>query len=160
VPPRREADSTRCFASESRLAAPRVLKHWRMRRAFARLLLVLAALLLLPGGAWARAQYLCHMSGRVQSSCCCKASAKAVAPSERASVRAADCCERLTPAVGAVATSARVADSVAPPALAARVPLPLVLAPRAQAPASSARQSRGPPGPTRALFAVHCAYLC
>ncbi|HEV8548250.1 MAG TPA: hypothetical protein VGQ57_04460 [Polyangiaceae bacterium] len=131
-----------------------------MRRSRARFLIVLAALLLLPGSAWARVQYLCHMSGRVQATCCCEAREKALAPSSGPAAKG-DCCDRLTPAAGSPATNSRAtADSIPSAALAAVVAAPIYFARGAPAPELFVRQSRAPPGATRPLFAVHCAYLC
>jgi hypothetical protein len=131
-----------------------------MRFVVARLLVLLAALMVLPGSAWSHVHYLCHMSGRVQPSCCCE-QRRISRESERApSVRASDCCERLTPGDGVKATSTRATtDSVPPAALAALLPDPLYLGPSLQASHPVIRQSRGPPRSTRPLFIVNCAYL-
>jgi hypothetical protein len=132
-----------------------------MRSVFARILIALAALMVLPGSAWGRVHYLCHMNGRVQSSCCCEQKAVAAEPKCAASVRASDCCERLTPSDGTKATSARApTDSVQPAALVTVIPAPVYLGPRLQAAAVAVRRSRGPPRPKHPLFVVHCAYLC
>jgi hypothetical protein len=132
-----------------------------MRGAFARLLVVLAALMVLPGSAWGGVLYRCRMSGRVQATCCCHAAEKSAEPAASPDARASDCCERLTRADGFTATSPRLAsDSLHPAALSALLPVPLGVGPARKAASVSAPQSRAPPGPRRPLFVVHCAYLC
>ncbi|HSU40886.1 MAG TPA: hypothetical protein VLJ38_15005 [Polyangiaceae bacterium] len=132
-----------------------------MRSAFARLLMVLAALMLLPGSAWGGILYRCQMSGRVQASCCCDAGKKSAAPESVPGVRASDCCERLIPGDRSKATTPQAAsDSVQPAALAAVLSVPLAFGPNRRTPDFAVRQSRAPPGPRRLLFSVHCAYLC
>jgi hypothetical protein len=50
-------------------------------------------------------------------------------------------------------------DTVPPAALAAIVPLPIYLSPRASGPLVAVRPGRGPPGPELPLFIAHCAFL-
>ena len=131
-----------------------------MRCAWARLLVALAALMLLPGSSWGGVLYRCQMSGRVQATCCCAGRHELAKPAALPSARASDCCERLVPADGAKAIGTPSADdSIQPAALAAVVPVPLSVGSSPNAPLSTARQSRGPPGPRRPLFVVHCALL-
>ena len=137
-----------------------VLEECWMRGAFARLLVVLAALMVLPGSAWGGVLYRCQMSGRVQSTCCCGAREKAPEPGAVPGACASDCCERLVPRDGLKATNPRTTnDSIQPsafvPALSVHPPVRV-----AQAPERAPSRSRAPPGPRRPLFVVHCAYLC
>lgn len=131
-----------------------------MRSVLVRLLVVLAAVLVLPGSAWASDQYLCHMSGRVSSTCCCAGEARST-ESDEPGVRAADCCERLRAGPASKATNTRAsAQRIEPAALTAVLSDPPYVVPEAPRRASAVRQGRGPPRPKRPLFAVHCAYLC
>lgn len=137
-----------------------MLKVLRMRCVFARLLVALAVLMVLPGSAWGSVHYLCRMSGRVQASCCC-AKHEPATPIATAGVSAPDCCERLVPGETTKATSPRATvASIEPAALAAVVPVPLDVRPAAPSEHRTVERSRGPPGPRRPLFVVHCAYLC
>jgi hypothetical protein len=132
-----------------------------MRFAFVRLLVALAALMVLPGSAWGGVLYRCQMSGRIQATCCCGAEDKSAEPAPLPAARASDCCERLVPADGSKAMSPGVlTPSIEPAALATVLPVPLAFGPSSQVRAFARRQSRGPPGPTRPLFVVYCALLC
>src|SRR6478735_7888651 len=102
-----------------------------MRTVLVRLLVVLAALLVLPGSAWGRDHFLCRMTGRVAPTCCC-AAAKAVSAKRcEPGVRPSDCCERVHPGDGATATSAAAPQTIDPAALTAIVPQPAYFVPSA-----------------------------
>jgi hypothetical protein len=147
-----------CHASLDRRL--HVLESLQMRSALVRFLVVLAALLVLPGSAWGRDHYLCHMTGRVLSTCCCATEDASEDRSGEPSVRSADCCEKLRSGDGAKAINKQASvQKIEPAALTGVVPEPLYLAPHAPVRQSVVRQGRGPPTPKRPLFAVHCAYL-
>jgi len=76
-----------------------------VRPVLVRLLVVLAALLVLPGGAWGGEHFLCRMSGRVQRTCCCASPSPSSEKSCQSGVRPGDCCERVLPSDGATTTS-------------------------------------------------------
>lgn len=133
-------------------------------RTFLRILAFLAVLLVvLPSVAAPRAQYLCHMSGRLLHSSCCGQGSNEVsahgAPSE--AQFSSNCCERLAPAEYSV--SARTPDSVD------RLPLPGWMAITWERPAYGAMlpdimaveapSARAPPALGPPLFIVHCALL-
>lgn len=131
-----------------------------MRSLIVRLLVVLAAVLVLPGSAWASDQYLCHMSGRVSSTCCCAGEEQST-KSDEPGVRAADCCERLRAGQGSQATSTRASvQRIEAAALTAILSDPPYVVPQGPRRVPAVRQGRDPPRPKRPLFAVHCAYLC
>jgi len=126
-----------------------------------RVLALLVALLVLGGSAWGGEHYLCRMSGRVQSSCCCGAARANVGKSAQPGVRSEDCCERVAPGERTVVTTARA--GVQPSELAVLVgvvPEPQYLPPLPPAREVGVRPARGPPAPKQPLYAVHCAYLC
>lgn len=149
--------STPTFGTSSNLG---MLERSKMRSALIRLLAVFAALLVLSGGAWARELYVCHMSGRVLSTCCCAGENRS-SKSDEPGVRPADCCERLRAGQASKATNTNAsAQRIQPAALTAILAQPAYLAPQPPVREFAVRQGRGPPPLRRPLFAVHCAYLC
>src|SRR5262245_29052190 len=116
-----------------------------MRLALARLLVVAAALLVLPGNAWAQAQLLCRMPGRVQSTCCCAAERELHAASSSAELRRADCCQRLSSGdASKVASAKAMSPTIEPATPNGFVTEPVYRAPLAPVPELIVRQSRGP----------------
>lgn len=130
-----------------------------MRPAAIRLLALIAALFVaLPSVASTRAHYFCHAMDRVLSDCCCEHDDEH--ESHETGVRAADCCERLSPATGSgLAVRVDAVRHVPSQVLLATLPafeLPafrpstaLVPVPRAQAPPQTGQR----------LFLLHCALL-
>jgi hypothetical protein len=68
-----------------------------MRLVLIRLLALVTALMLAaPAQALARTRYLCHMSGRISDSCCCRRADPTISPkAAEETVEAPDCCERI-----------------------------------------------------------------
>lgn len=132
-----------------------------MRATLVRLLVVLAALLVLPGSAWGRELFRCRMSGRVQTTCCCAVAQTPRAERCRAGIRADDCCERVRSGDGIQASHAAAAAlTIEAAALTAVVAEPAHVTPSRSARQFAGRQERGPPRLRHPLFVVHCAYLC
>ena len=126
-----------------------------------RLLAWLVALLVLAGNAWGGEHYLCRMSGRVQSTCCCGAARVQVGKSAQPGVQSEDCCERIAPSERSVVATPRA--GVQPSelvALAALVPEVPYFGPPPLERELVVRPGRGPPVPKQPLYVVHCAYLC
>lgn len=126
-----------------------------------RLLAFLVALWVLGASAWGGEHYLCRMTGRVQSACCCGAAHGEVAKRAQSGVEAADCCERITPSDHSIVATSRA--GVQPSELAALVgvvPSPLYVPLPSLEREFAVRPGRGPPVPKQPLYAVHCAYLC
>ncbi|HEY4104016.1 MAG TPA: hypothetical protein VGM44_08995 [Polyangiaceae bacterium] len=122
------------------------------------LLAVLAVLV--SAGSALGAEYVCHMTGRVVSDCCCATeSASPVAPASQ-QARPADCCERIPVTARPSAIDTRDLSRVtAGPSL-------LVVLPRYEYAALSAplvgaapRSARAPPIAGPPLFVAHCALL-
>ncbi|HEY4157710.1 MAG TPA: hypothetical protein VGM29_06415 [Polyangiaceae bacterium] len=121
--------------------------------------LVAVLVLVLPGSAWARAHYVCRMTGASMSARCCK-SPCADPGSRDPQVLPLDCCERVAPAARASTLGTRVvASDVAPAALAALVNEPSYLPPRSLAVRVAPAQARAPPPRGSPLYLVHCALL-
>jgi len=132
-----------------------------MQQLGARLRLLLAALIvLLAAAASDRSHYFCTMMGRAVAECCC-ASERSQQRSRHASVRASDCCERLTAArqpVAAPSSHPALPDFAVAALL---TTLPSVECPEPSfrlAPALSA-PARAPPALGPPLFLAHCALL-
>lgn len=132
-----------------------------MRNLRARLLAVLLLAVLLPAGAFARAQYHCRMMGRTVTACCCASKHKAKASACEVQIRSRDCCERVSGASERdLASSAReAAPPVFPAGLAATLPALALDVPVAASVALSSPQARAPPGLGPPLFLAHCAFL-
>jgi len=132
-----------------------------MRSVGFRLLALLAALLvLLPGGAAARTQYLCHATGRVLASCCCKSSARVSPPETR--IRAKGCCDLVSSAErAAMPRSCSEATRLPAPAfLASTAPFIPVMRDAPSSEDESPRpRTRAPPALGPPLFLAHCAFL-
>lgn len=133
-----------------------------MRPLRAQLIAALTAFaLLLPGSAFARAQFFCHMMNRVVATCCCETDSNEDDDAGCAvRVRASDCCERLsaaaqTPTVGAHATEL----SIPPAAVTAAVLTPVHFFPRLRNDVMLLRQARAPPIAGPPLFLLHCSLL-
>jgi hypothetical protein len=131
-----------------------------MRSASARFLMFLAiSIMLVLLGAPARAQYLCRMMGFVGTSCCCPA-AKARGTRREATIRTADCCERVAAvAPGTVATPRDVVGSVPAASLAATLAGAVPDVAEAQLSLLLPASARAPPLERPPLFIVHCALL-
>jgi hypothetical protein len=129
-----------------------------MRSASARFLMFLAiSVMLVLLGVPARAQYLCRMMGFVGTSCCCPA-AKARGTPREATLRTADCCERVAAVAPAtVATPRDVVGSVPAASLAATLAVSDVA--EAQLSFLLPALARAPPFERPPLFIVHCALL-
>ncbi|HEY2408375.1 MAG TPA: hypothetical protein VGI10_20350 [Polyangiaceae bacterium] len=121
--------------------------------------LVAVLVLVLPGSAWARAHYVCRMTGASMSARCCKS--PYVDPVSRdPQVLPVDCCERVAPAARAGTLGTRVvASDVAPAALAALLSEPSYLPLRSLAVRVAPAQACAPPTLGSALYLVHCALL-
>jgi hypothetical protein len=131
-----------------------------MRALRAQLAALFAALIIaLPGSAWARAHFLCRMTGQEMPARCCKADHVEHA-SHEPQARPLDCCERIAPVAHTGALGTRLtAENIAPAALAALVPEAPYLPPHALAAARSPEQARAPPPSGPPLYLVHCAFL-
>jgi hypothetical protein len=133
-----------------------------MRPLRAQLIAVLTVLaVLLPGSAFARAQYFCRMMDRVVATCCCDAdSGHRDGPSCAVQVRPTDCCEKITTGTRS-ATLKAISNELSIPsaAIASTVPAPVHLFPRAVEGLILPRQARAPPGVGPPLFIVHCSLL-
>jgi len=126
-----------------------------------RVLVVLAALMVLGGGAWARDHYLCSMSGRIASSCCCGSAHGPSTERSEPGVRPDDCCARVSPSErSSMATPRAGVQPSELAALVATVPEPAYFPPLPAARELIAHPGRGPPLPKQPLYVVHCAYLC
>lgn len=122
--------------------------------------LLAAVAVLFSSGASGRTQYLCHLTGRVLTDCCCAAEAPQRAPRVQ-QLRATDCCDRLVTAARSGATGIRDAVSRVPGAALVAVlpwqppPPPL---PSEQV-ALVFHATRAPPAVGPPLFVAHCAFL-
>jgi hypothetical protein len=132
-----------------------------MRSAGARFLMFLAiSITLVLLGTPARAQYLCRMMGFVGNSCCCPPAAKARDTRPEATIRAADCCERISAVPSAtVATPRDWMASVPTAALAAILPVSVCAVAEPQLTLLLPAAARAPPIERPPLFIVHCALL-
>jgi hypothetical protein len=132
-----------------------------MRRFRLQIIALLAVLgVLVSGGSWAGAQYLCHMTGRVVSECCCDAAGPAHRPLSLQQARAANCCERIAhEACRSATSSADVSNAVVGPALVAVLPPFSYTPPAAQLVELTPAWARGPPAAGPPLFLAHCALL-
>jgi hypothetical protein len=131
-----------------------------MRRLRIRIVaLVLAFGIVLPAGASARTEYFCRMMGKVVAHCCC-GSGEANSDVARETVRATDCCERVSTPGGASAQATLPATWDVPPAT-----VTALLTPRDYAVtvatelALPSRSARAPPYVGPPLFILHCALL-
>jgi hypothetical protein len=124
---------------------------------------IFALAVLLPAAAFARAEYLCRLDGRVRSSCCCPIKAQKAQQREvpgSASVRRASCC---TVSQGALA-GAQTAEASKPEprphaSWSAVAPVPAFAPLRIAAAAAPRPPQTAPPDPARELFARNCALL-
>jgi hypothetical protein len=133
-----------------------------MRPLRAQLIAALTAFtLLLPGSAFARTQFFCHMMNRVVATCCCDTGSKNDDGSSCAvRVRASDCCERLSAAARApTLKTLGTENSVPPAALTAAVLTPVQFFPRLLGGVTLSRQARAPPSAGPPLFLLHCSIL-
>ncbi|HEX4476576.1 MAG TPA: hypothetical protein VH142_15925 [Polyangiaceae bacterium] len=133
-----------------------------MRPLRAQLIAALTAFtLLLPGSAFARTQFFCHMMNRVVAACCCDTDSKSDDDSSCAvRVRASDCCERLSAAARAPTLKAPGMDvSVPPSALSAAVLTLVQFSPRLLGGVTLPRLARAPPVAGPPLFLLHCSIL-
>ena len=124
--------------------------------------LLAALLVLLPGGASARTQYLCHVMGRVMPSCCCETEQQASDSSPDPQLRSEGCCEFISsPGHAAMPRTCEKATKLPGAAFVAVVPEPLRVTPSApQSPrATTVPQTRAPPALGPPLFLAHCALL-
>lgn len=130
-----------------------------MRRGWLQLLaLTVATLLALPVQAFARAAYVCQMSGRVSHHACCCSSRAAAEPALGPSIARQDCCEPLVKGEGAPVAATQVdAQNLQAMALAHDDALELPRLARGELlarPCLDDAPTRGPP-----LFLAHCALL-
>jgi hypothetical protein len=120
---------------------------------------LLVASLLAASTGFARAQFLCRMSGQIGRACCCSRHTER-APAGTAEVRQTDCCQTVI---------AKSADRVVaepppgvevPPAAGAFVPFEVApAAPRAALVRLTPNRSRGPPLHGPPLYIKHCTLL-
>lgn len=131
-----------------------------MRALRAQLAALFAALIVaLPGSAWARAHFLCRMTGQEMPARCCKAG-HGNAKSHEPQARPLDCCERVAPVAHNAALGTRLTtESVAPAALVALALEPPYLPAYTFAAPPSPEQARAPPSLGPPLYLVHCALL-
>lgn len=127
-----------------------------MRPTWTRFLIVLATVFLaLPAPALVRASFLCHVTGKVSKTHCCK---HAQADVHHTQVKQRDCCEVQPAHVQATATATRISpqdlQTVAWIPIAAFAPLPRGTSIAAHAPAPVHASASGPP-----RFLLHCALL-
>lgn len=127
----------------------------------ARVFALLAALiLLLPGGASARAEYYCQMMGHVVTACCCETDAASKAPAPTQELQAADCCQRISSAARSASLGTHEALKVmAAAALAAIAPEPIGVAVAVDTGSSCAESTQAPLAIGPPLFVKHCALL-
>jgi hypothetical protein len=121
--------------------------------------LVVVASLLASVSGLARVLYVCHMSGRVAPACCCGAAKKA--PSQHATLRRVDCCERIAIQARASLASGAVEFPDLPPSeLAATIP---AVEPRrfrlTAQDGWSPHWSRGPPDTGPPIYLRNCTLL-
>ncbi len=133
-----------------------------MRPLRAQLIAALTAVaLLLPGSAFARAQFFCHMMNRVVATCCCDTDSKNDDASSCAvRVRASDCCERLSAAARSPTLKAHATEIPVPPAAVVAVVLaPVQFFQRLLGGVTLPRQARAPPIAGPPLFLLNCSLL-
>jgi hypothetical protein len=141
-----------------------VINDTNVTRTLLRILAFVAAVLVaLPSVAAPRAQYFCHMSGRVvDSSCCAPGSHEVSAPASTSEAQVlSNCCERLTPVKHSV--PGKTSDTVH------RLPTSDWVAVLCETPTSSiaprelvtdaAPSARAPPELGPPLFIANCALL-
>jgi hypothetical protein len=128
----------------------------------ARFIAFLAALLLLPAGAFAQTQYFCRSMDRVMDDCCCKTGVTGAAATEGAQLQRGECCQLLRPGLhdGPPATQVRT-TAVPPLPLLAVLPeaVPAPLRPKREKPVReraiwSWSPILGPP-----VYLKHCVLL-
>lgn len=129
-----------------------------MRALRAQLVALLTALaVLLPGTAFARAQYFCKMMDRVVATCCCHADR---GQSCEAQVQRTDCCEKIAPAARSATLKATGNElSIPTAAVAGVIPAPTYAFPRRIDGLVLSPQARAPPGLGPPLFILHCSLL-
>jgi hypothetical protein len=131
-----------------------------MRLALLRLFALVTALMLAaPAQALARTRYLCHMSGRIGDSCCCRrAEPKISPPASEKTVEQPDCCERIQHSEPSSTPANREAlQSPAPAGLVVLFAWASAVSPAEDA-ALAPGLARAPPL-GRPLFLVNCALL-
>lgn len=122
--------------------------------------LVAALLLLLPGGAIARAQYYCPMMGLIVASCCDEADSVAQGPSATPKLQVADCCQRLSSSSRSASVGTREAlGGLAVATLLTTVALPIGLEPPSDARSACSESTQAPLAVGPPLFVMHCALL-
>lgn len=132
-----------------------------MRVVWARIFALLAALLmLLPGGAFARTQYYCAMTGRVMAARCCETETASQAPSATQEFQVTDCCQRLSAANRNASLGTRAAlHSVLTAALPALLAEAFPATPPSDTGSSCAESTQAPLAIGPPLFVAHCALL-
>jgi len=129
-----------------------------MRAFRAQLAALFAALVLvLPGAVWARAHYLCRMTGRPMPASCCNEHA---GESREKRALPLDCCRRVTPAAHTGTPGTRFASQdLAPAALANVLAEPAYLPLHSLAVERAPRRARAPPPAGPPLYLAHCSFL-
>jgi hypothetical protein len=127
----------------------------------ARLLALLAALLVvLPAGALP-ATYYCRWMGETMSSCCCRGhddKAQAKGPSED-KLKRANCCELVKSSDSARPVTREAPIKVDAAAIVARIQVEVVVVPESRDVPSAPAQARAHPGVGPPLFLSHCSLL-
>jgi hypothetical protein len=132
-----------------------------MRVVWARIFALLAALLmLLPGGAFARTQYYCAMTGSVMAARCCETDTASEAPSAAQELQVTDCCQRLSSGNRNASLGTREAlHSVVTAALPAALSEAFPATPPSGTGSSCAESTQAPLAIGPPLFVAHCALL-
>ena len=132
-------------------------RRLQMRSVRAGIFVLVAALVaLLSVSVLGRAQYFCRMMGHVVSECCCPAE-----HSRSATLRSADCCERIAPLDRTAVAVAHDPLATFHPLLALVAVLPMQerLPPVVRSCGLWPALARAPPAPKSPRFITHCALL-